>query len=261
MRKSLGYEIFMTALVLVIIAGVAGAVLGLVNFVTQVDEGKLLTEKAESFFGGNLEHYVAPEGFMREMVYDHADVIDVFQSTKDREAFVLIVEGEGAYKGTLQLLVNITDGTIKKIKRSKKLGKRNFIIVVSEGCGHEFGPSFTERIERETGVESRFARLAHVVRGGTPTLEDRLLSSQMGVYAVEQLLEGKSNIVICARDGKIVSTEIRYALALDRMYKNKLNPGDLDPFTEEQIAEMRAFCDRKRQDLLALYAKVDLLGL
>ena len=148
-----------------------------------------------------------------------------------------------------------------KIKRSKKLGKRNFIIIVSEGCGHEFGPSFTERIERETGVESRFARLAHVVRGGTPTLEDRLLSSQMGVYAVEQLLEGKSNIVICARDGKIVSTEIRYALALDRMYKNKLNPGDLDPFTEEQIAEMRAFCDRKRQDLLSLYAKVDLLGL
>ena len=148
MRKSLGYEIFMTALVLVIIAGVAGAVLGLVNFVTQVDEGKLLTEKAEAFFGGNLEHYVAPEGFMREMVYDHADVIDVFQSTKDREAFVLIVEGEGAYKGTLQLLVNITDGTIKKIAKymanetpglgSKALEDNYF----KQFCGKRITPEF-----------------------------------------------------------------------------------------------------------------------
>ena len=153
------------------------------------------------------------------------------------------------------------DGTIEKIKRSKALGKRNFIIIVSEGCGHEFGPSFTERIERETGVESRFARLAHVVRGGTPTLEDRLLSSMMGVYAVEQLLKGQSNIVICSRAGKIVSTEIRYALVLDRMYKDKLKPGDLDPFTEEQIAEMKRFCEKKRADLVSLYEKVDLLGL
>jgi len=83
----------------------------------------------------------------------------------------------------------------------------------------------------------------------------------MGVYAVEQLLEGKSNIVICSRGGKIVSTDIRYALVLDRMYKNKLQPGDLDPFTEEQVDEMRRFCEKKRADLIALYEKVDLLGL
>ena len=117
MKKSLGYEIFMTALVLVIIAGVAGALLGLVNSVTYVDESKLLTEKAETFFGGKLERYVAPEGFMQETTYDHGDVIDVFQSQKGGEAFVLIVEGEGAYKGTLRLLVSITNGKIEKIAK------------------------------------------------------------------------------------------------------------------------------------------------
>ena len=77
----------------------------------------------------------------------------------------------------------------------------------------------------------------------------------------EQLLEGKSNIVICSRAGKIVSTEIRYALVLDRMYKGKLQPGDLDPFTAEQVDEMKRFCEKKRADLVSLYEKVDLLGL
>ena len=83
----------------------------------------------------------------------------------------------------------------------------------------------------------------------------------MGVYAVEQLLEGKSNIVICSRAGKIVSTEINYALVLDRMYKDKLKPGDLDSFTAEQVDEMKRFCEKKRADLVSLYEKVDLLGL
>ena len=58
-----------------------------------------------------------------------------------------------------------------------------------------------------------------------------------------------------------MSTEIRYALVLDRMYKNKLKDGDLNAFTAEQVAEMRAFCEKKRQDLISLYEKVDLLGL
>ena len=191
------------------------------------------------------------------------EMVDRLRDTCESHARCNVVEVMGRDAGDIALRSGIAsgatavaipeipfdaDGTIEKIKRSKALGKRNFIIIVSEGCGHEFGPQFTERVERETGVESRFAR-------------HRLLSSLMGVYAVEQLLEGKSNIVICSRAGKIVSTEIRYALVLDRMYKNKLKDGDLNAFTAEQVAEMRAFCEKKRQDLISLYEKVDLLGL
>ena len=204
------------------------------------------------------------------------EMVDRLRDTCESHARCNVVEVMGRDSGDIALRSGIAsgatavaipeipfdaDGTIEKIKRSKALGKRNFIIIVSEGCGHEFGPSFTERVERETGVESRFARLAHVVRGGTPTLADRLMSSQMGVFAVEQLFLGKSNIVICSRNGKIVATDIRYALVLDRMYKNKLAPGDLDPFSAGQIAEMTAFCAHKREELASLYAKVDLLGL
>ena len=196
------------------------------------------------------------------------EMVDRLRDTCESHARSNVVEVMGRGAGDIALNTAIASGAtavaipeipfdedavIEKMKQSKMLGKRNFIIIVSEGVGHEFGPALTEKIEAVTGIETRFARLAHVVRGGTPTLRDRVLSSRMGEFAVKQLLEGRSDIVICLRNNEIVATDINYALVLDRMYKGKLKDGDLAPFTEEQIAEMRAFCEEKRSSLVALY--------
>ncbi len=153
------------------------------------------------------------------------------------------------------------DALIKKMKESRRLGKRNFIIVVAEGMGSEYGKDLTRRIENETGIESRFARLAHVIRGGTPTLRDRLLATRMGEFAVAELLAGRSNEVICDVANEICAVDINYALILDRMYKNKLKEGDLDIYSKEQIAEMQATCARRRAGIESLFATLNRLGL
>ncbi|MCQ2385894.1 MAG: 6-phosphofructokinase [Clostridia bacterium] len=153
------------------------------------------------------------------------------------------------------------DKLMAKIKDSRKKGKRNFIIVVSEGMGADFAPALTERVEKATGVETRFARFAHVVRGGVPTLKDRMLGTRMGEFAVEQLLEGKSNLVICERNNALVATDIGFALVLDRMYKGKLKDGDLKPYSPTQIAEMQRICEAKKTLIESLCASVDKLGL
>ena len=119
----------------------------------------------------------------------------------------------------------------------------------------------TEKIERETGIETRFARLAHVVRGGNPTLRDRVLASVMGALAVEALLKGKSNLVMCERHGKVISREINYALYLDRMYKEKLKEGDLDRFSPEVVAEMRREVKEIRAAMARLYGVSRLINL
>ena len=196
------------------------------------------------------------------------EMVDRLRDTCESHARCNVVEVMGRGAGDIALNTAIASGAtaviipelpfdesavIEKMKNSKKLGKRNFIVIVSEGVGHDLGPALTERIEAETGIETRFARLAHVVRGGTPTLRDRVLSSRMGEFAVEQLLMGRSDIVICTRNGEIVSIDINYALVLDRMYKGKLKDGDLAPFTEAEISEMRAFCEEKRVSLASLY--------
>ena len=108
-----------------------------------------------------------------------------------------------------------------------------------------YGEKLTALIPEKTGIETRFARPAHVVRGGSPTLRDRMLGSEMGAAAVEALLEGKSNIVLCEQKGEITTMDIGKALILDRMYKDKLKDGDLQKFDAETVARMREFCAEK----------------
>jgi hypothetical protein len=78
---------------------------------------------------------------------------------------------------------------------------------------------------------------------------------------VKCLLEGQSDIVICQRQSDLVATDINYALILDRMYKKKLKDGDLDPFTEEQIAAMKRVCDRKLELIRSMASAVETIGL
>jgi hypothetical protein len=58
---------------------------------------------------------------------------------------------------------------------------------------------------------------------------------------------------MCIVDGKIQAVEINYALILDRMYKGRLQEGDLDQFTQEQLASMKETCRIRRREIEYLY--------
>ncbi len=196
------------------------------------------------------------------------ELIDKLRDTCESHARCNVVEVMGRGAGDIALNTAIATGAtavaipefdfdenalFEKIKTSRKLGKRNFIVVVSEGLGAEYAPALAKKIEKETGVETKFARFAHIVRGGNPSVKDRVLASEMGTYAVDMLLDGKSNIVICERKGEIVDGGINYALKLDAMYKGKLKDGDLDGFTEAEVDQMKKECEERRESMKKLY--------
>ncbi len=204
------------------------------------------------------------------------EMVDRLRDTCESHARCNVVEVMGRGAGDIAVRTGIAAGAtgvaipeipfdeaalIHKIKTDREAGKRNFIVIVSEGMGPDFSQALAESIERQTGVETKFARLAHVVRGGNPNLRDRVLASRMGQCAVEQLLAGRSNLVVCEHGGEITTTDIQYALILDRMYKNKLKPGDLDAFTAEQLESMRAACKRKADLIRSLWETCELLSL
>lgn len=56
--------------------------------------------------------------------------------------------------------------------------------------------------------------LGHVQRGGSPTLRDRVVASQMGYHAVELLRDGKSNRVVVMQGERIVDFDITEALEM-----------------------------------------------
>ena len=146
---------------------------------------------------------------------------------------------------------------IEKIRTLRAQGKRSMVVVVAEGMTNPDGTPYAEtlakHIQAETGVETKFARFAHIVRGGKPVMKDRTLATAMGVKAVELLVEGKSNLVMCEIDSNIIPMDINFALITDRMYKNRLKDGDLDAFTPEQCGKMRTICHRRTEEIKSLY--------
>lgn len=240
-----------------------------------------LTERGISCVGipGTIDNDITSTDFT--VGFDTAmntaiSLIDKLRDTCESHARCSVVEVMGRGAGDIALQTAVASGatavavpeipfdidhTINKIRASHSLGKRTFIVIVSEGMGKEYSAALAKRIQDDTGIETKFARFAHVVRGGDPTLRDRLLATMMGQRAVEELFLGNSNLVVCERAGSICTTEINYALTLDRMYKGKLAEDELRPYSQEQISDMHAIGERKRKLFEKLYSIVDRIGL
>ena len=51
----------------------------------------------------------------------------------------------------------------------------------------------------------------------------------------------------------IFGTGFSFALTLDKMYKNKLKPGDLDGFNSAEIRQMETLAEMRRQEIRDMY--------
>ena len=105
---------------------------------------------------------------------------------------------------------------LDKIAETQKTGKRHFIIIVAEGVKGIEANSLAKYIQEKTGVESRATILGHVQRGGSPSVRDRVLASQMGNYAVQLLKSDIGNRVVVSCKDKITDYDIIEALNMKK---------------------------------------------
>ena len=115
---------------------------------------------------------------------------------------------------------NIERDVIQRIVNTQKTGKKHFIVVVAEGVGKV--AELANYIENRLGIETRATILGHVQRGGSPTLRDRVVASEMGFRAVELLEKNLGNRVVAMKDGKIVDLDINEALDMQRVFDEDL---------------------------------------
>jgi 6-phosphofructokinase 1 len=199
------------------------------------------------------------------------NAVDQLRDTAESHQMCMIVEVMGRDCGEIALMTGIASGAaavvipevpfdeayaVKHLQELRASGKRNLLVIVSEGVKAEDGTMYGEHllgVLKANGVDARFVRLGHIVRGGNPTLRDRLTASRMGAMGVDLLVEGKSDLVVVELEGRLQPIEINYALVLDRMYKGKLKDGDLDAFTPEQVEKMKATCAAKKAEIEKLY--------
>ncbi len=202
------------------------------------------------------------------------EMIDRLRDTCESHARCNVVEVMGNHAGGIAIQTAIAcgavdcviaelpfdeDAMIAKMNRLKADGKRGFIVVVSELIPDYADPAFAKRIQEKTGIETKFARLAHVVRGGDPTLRDRVTATKLGNRAVHELLEGKSNLVIVEQDNEVVAVDINLAQTADRIYKGKAKPEEIEKYNADEQATINHLVTKKQQyfrDMTALLAEV-----
>ena len=204
------------------------------------------------------------------------DLVDKLRDTGESHARCNVVEVMGRGAGDIALQTAIASGAtasiiaefdtdvdalLKKMESSRAIGKRNFLVFISEAMGSDFGPMLNKRINDEAKIDSRFVRVGHIVRGGNPSLADRVRATRMGVFAVDKLLEGKSDLVVCERRGTLVATDIRYALVLDHLYKGIATEEEMQGFTQEQLDSMHAHAKQRADYMKELHDMAELISL
>lgn len=164
------------------------------------------------------------------------ELADKLRDTSQSHDRCTVVEVMGRNAGYIALNTGIACGAIeiitkempynlddiaKKMLEMKSTGKQDFVVVVAEGVGH--AGEIAKVLQEKTHIESRATVLGHVQRGGSPTLRDRVVASQMGHYAVELLEQGIGNRVVGMQNSKIVDFDIQEALAMKKPYDEILH--------------------------------------
>ena len=158
------------------------------------------------------------------------EAIDKVRDTSTSHERCSIIEVMGRGAGYIALWCGIANGAedillpekydfdeqklVNNIIEKRKHGKKHHIIVNAEGIGHS--TSMARRIEAATGIETRATILGHMQRGGSPTCKDRVYASIMGAYAVDLLLEGKTDRVVAYKNGEYVDYDIDEALSMTK---------------------------------------------
>ncbi|MBL4625110.1 MAG: 6-phosphofructokinase [Flavobacteriales bacterium] len=98
------------------------------------------------------------------------------------------------------------DQLVDKLRNKWKRQKSSLIIIVAEGdeSGGAYKVAAKVR-EQFDQYDTRVTVLGHVQRGGSPSAMDRVLASQLGLAAVNALLDGKKGVMV-----GIVNKEIQY---------------------------------------------------
>lgn len=158
------------------------------------------------------------------------EAIDKIKDTSSSHERCSIIEVMGRNAGYIALWCAIANGAedvlipekydyneqeiINHIIENRKKGKTHHLIINAEGIGHS--TSMAKRIEAATGIETRATILGYMQRGGNPSAMDRYYASIMGAYAVDIMLQGKTNRVVGYRHGEFMDVDIEEALQMEK---------------------------------------------
>ncbi|MGM0462275.1 MAG: 6-phosphofructokinase [Fibrobacterota bacterium] len=174
------------------------------------------------------------------------EALDRLHTTATSHQRIMVCEIMGHNSGWLTLGAGIAGGAdvilipeipydysviAESLKERRRMGKNFSIVALAEGAlatediDHEKSNKKGKLIPRKdfekplinrvadnltarTNIESRVTTLGHILRGGTPSATDRLLSTQLGVTAAQLLAQGKYNVMVAYKNARCVAVDL-----------------------------------------------------
>jgi ATP-dependent phosphofructokinase / diphosphate-dependent phosphofructokinase len=184
--------------------------------------------------------------------------IDRLRDTAKSHERVIVVEVMGRHAGWVALYSAVAGGAdwvlIPEVEvdldavsahliKNRERGKLWGLVVVSEGVeipseeggdhevdafGHKFlkdlavGPTIAKEIAKRTGFEVRDVVLGHVVRGGNPSLFDRILGTRVGIKAAELVHAGDFGKMVALQGNDVLGVPIADAVGKQKVVSQEL---------------------------------------
>jgi ATP-dependent phosphofructokinase / diphosphate-dependent phosphofructokinase len=176
-------------------------------------------------------------------VNEATHAIDNLRTTAESHDRVFVVEIMGREAGWVAAYSGIASGAnliivpeepfeidevVSFVKSRHETGEKATVIVISEGAvlkqfkeveqgkvdefGHVrlggIGQFLGDEIEKRTKYDTRVAVLGHMIRGGSPTAFDRVLSTRFGLAAVDLIKDSKFGLMVSLRGTKIIAVSL-----------------------------------------------------
>lgn len=183
--------------------------------------------------------------------------IDRLHSTAEAHQRIMVIEVMGRYAGWIALNAGVSgtadailipevpydlEKVAAKIEKRYQVGGQFAIVVVAEGAKPKggthaviekeigraerlggIGDTVARELQRMTKREARCVVLGHLLRGGTPTTFDRLISLRFGAAAVRALEQGLTGVMVA-----LDPPTVRYVPLDQATHRMKVVPLDCD---------------------------------
>lgn len=161
------------------------------------------------------------------------DAIDRIRDTASSHDRIFFIEVMGRDSGYIAIQSGIAGGAelvmvpevltpisevINTLQQGWKRSKSSSIVVVAEGDEEGNATQIAEKIKKqvEGGVDIRVTTLGHTQRGGSPSAQDRILASRLGLGALEGLMAGQSNVMAGIINNELVYTPFEDTIRLPK---------------------------------------------
>lgn len=132
----------------------------------------------------------------------------ILARSKAGKMFSIVAVAEGAHSSELVAFFERSMKMNQKVHQGQSMeeGRERMAELRQKYSGETL--MLANRLEANTGIETRITILGYLLRGGAPSATDRMLATQLGTKAAELVSQGQFGVMVGIQDGKTACVPI-----------------------------------------------------